>query len=95
MNWTLIINTIVCILGTIGGVLFAGASVISIANMTVPWRSMLIVAAFLVPVAFVVSGVGAWVANQWGSSQAVIGLIALPWVYGVVFVVLMLVSFKQ
>jgi len=44
------------VLGTIGGLLFAGASIISIANMTVPWRGPLIVAALLVPVAFVVSG---------------------------------------
>ena len=92
MQLTLIINSIVCVVGTIVGVLFAGASIISIANMTVPWRGMLIVAALLVPVAFVVSGIGAWLA---GSPQVAIGLIALPWIYGVVFVLLMLVSFKQ
>ena len=92
MRLTLIINSIVCVVGTIVGVLFAGASIISIANMTVPWRGALIVAALLVPVAFVVSGVGAWLA---GSTQVAIGLVALPWIYGVVFVLLMLVSFKQ
>jgi hypothetical protein len=95
MQLTLIINSIVCVVGTIVGVLFAGASIISIANMTVPWRGALIVAALLVPVMFVVAGIGAWVANGRGSSQATIGLIAMPWIYGVVFVIVMLVSFKS
>ena len=95
MQTTLIINSIVCVVGTVVGLLFAGASIISIANMTVPWTGALIVAALLVPVAFVVSGIGAWVANGRGSSQVAIGLIALPWAYGLVFVVAMLVSFKQ
>jgi len=94
MQLAIIINSIVCVLGTIGGLLFAGASIISIANMTVPWRGPLIVAALLVPVAFVVSGIGAWLANGRGSAQLAIGLIALPWLYAVVFVILMLVSFK-
>jgi hypothetical protein len=44
---------------------------------------------------FMVSGIGAWLAYMWGSTQLVIGLIALPWLYGVIFVILMLVSFKQ
>jgi hypothetical protein len=92
MRMTLIINSIVCVLGTIGGLLFAGASIISIANMTVPWREALLVAAMLVPVMFVVSGIGAWLAS---SVPLMIGLIALPWVYGLVFVICMLVSFKQ
>jgi hypothetical protein len=95
MQTTLIINSIVCVVGAVVGVLFAGASIISIANMTVPWTGALIVAALLVPVAFVVSGIGAWVANGRGSSQVAIGLIALPWIYGVVFVIVMLMSFKS
>jgi hypothetical protein len=95
MQLALIINSIVCVVGTVVGVLFAGASIISIANMTVPWTGALIVAAVLVPVAFVVSGIGAWVANGRGSSQVAIGLIALPWIYGVVFVIVMLMSFKS
>jgi hypothetical protein len=95
MQLTLIINSVVCVVGTLVGVLFAGASIISIANMTVPWRGLLLVAALLVPVAFVVSGIGAWLAYSQGSTQVAVGLIALPWVYGVVFVVAMLVSFKQ
>jgi hypothetical protein len=95
MQTTLIINSIVCVVGTVVGLLFAGASIISIANMTVPWTGALIVAALLVPVAFVVSGIGAWVANGRGSSQVAIGLIALPWIYGVVFVIVMLMSFKS
>ena len=89
---TMIINTIVCIIGTIVGVLFAGASIISIANMSVPWRGALIVAALLVPVMFVVSGIGAWLAS---SPQLFYGMVALPWVYGVIFMICMLVSFKQ
>jgi hypothetical protein len=92
MRLTLIINSIVCVVGAIGGLLFAGGSIISIANMTVPWRGALLVAALLIPVAFVVSGVGAWLAS---STPVMIGLIALPWVYGLIFVLCMLVSFDQ
>jgi hypothetical protein len=92
MHLALIINSIVCVVGAIGGLLFAGASIISIANMTVPWREALIVAALLVPVAFVVSGVGAWLTS---SIPITIGFVILPWAYGLVFVICMLVSFKQ
>ncbi|HEY0736199.1 MAG TPA: hypothetical protein VGD69_14890 [Herpetosiphonaceae bacterium] len=60
--------------------------------MTVPWRGALIVAALLVPVAFVVSGIGTWLVS---STTLITGLIALPWIYGFVFVVLMLVSFRS
>ena len=81
--------------GTIGGLLFAGGSIVSIANMTVPWSGMLVVAALLVPIAFIVSGIGAWLAYGQGFSQVAIGLIAMPWLYAVVFVLLMLVSFKS
>jgi hypothetical protein len=92
MQLALIINSIVCVVGSIVGVLFAGASIISIANMKVPWTGALIVAALLVPVAFVISGIGVWLVS---SNAVVIGLIALPWIYGLVFVGFMLVSFKQ
>ena len=95
MQLALIINSIVCVVGAIVGVLFAGASIISIANMTVPWSGALLVAAILVPVAFVVSGIGAWLAAGLGAPQIAIGFIALPWVYSVVFVVAMLMSFKS
>jgi hypothetical protein len=94
MQWGLIINSVVCVLGTMAGFLFAGASAISIANMTVPWRGPLLVAAFLVPVMFVVSGIGAWITHARDSSQATTMLIALPWAYGVVFVIGMLLSFR-
>ena len=67
MQLALIINSIVCVVGVIVGVLFAGASIISIANMTVPWSGALLVAAILVPVAFVVSGIGAWLADGLGA----------------------------
>jgi hypothetical protein len=94
MHLALVINSIVCVLGTIGGLLFAVASIISIANMKVAWTTALIVAALLIPVTFVVSGFGAWAAYARGSTQLTIGLIALPWVYGLAFVIAMLVSFK-
>ena len=92
MHLALIINSVVCLVGAIGGLLFAGASIISIANMTVPWSGALIVAALLVPVAFVVSGIGAWLTS---STSVMISFISLPWAYGFVFVICMLVSFKQ
>lgn len=94
MQLLLIINSIVCVVGTIVGFLFAGGSIVSIANMEVSWTGWLIVAALLVPVMFVISGIGAWLASAQGSTQLVIGLVALPWLYLVVFVLLMLVSFK-
>jgi hypothetical protein len=92
MSLMLIINSVVCLVGAVGGLLFAGGSIVSIANMTVPWTGALIVAALLIPVAFVVSGIGAWLVS---SNTAMIALIALPWAYGLVFVICMLVSFKQ
>lgn len=92
MRLIAIINSIVCIVGVIGGLLFAGASIISIANMTVPWRGALLVASFLVPVAFIVSGVGVWLID---SMPILVGLVILPWAYGLLFVICMLVSFKQ
>ena len=92
MKLALIVNSVVCVLGLLGGVMFAGASIISIANMTVPWRGALLIGAFLVPLAFLVAGIGAWFA---GSRSLTIGLMALPWAYGLVFVGCMLVSFKN
>jgi hypothetical protein len=94
MQLAVIINSIVCAVGAIAGLLFAGASIISIANMTVSWSGRLIVAALLVPAAFVVSGIGAWLAASQGAAQLAIGFIGLPWVYGAIFIVLMLVAFK-
>ena len=90
-----IINSVVCVVGTLAGVLFAGASIISIANMTVPWRVALLVAAMLIPVMFVVSGIGTWFAYGRASQPFTIGLVALPWVYGLVFVVVMYFSFDM
>jgi hypothetical protein len=95
MHPIVIINGIVCAVGAAVGLLFAGGSIISIANMTVPWRGWLVVAALLVPVAFVVSGIGVWQADAWGVTQLAIGLVAFPWLYAVVFVLLMLMSFKN
>jgi len=95
LNITLIINSIVCLLGTAAGLMLAMGSIISIANMKVPWANLLIVAALGVPVAFAVSGIGAWIAHGRGAGSFVTGLIAFPWIYVAVFVVLMLVSFKS
>lgn len=90
----LLINTIICVIGILAGVLFAGASLISIANMTVPWRGFLLVAALLIPIMFLVSGVGTWLAYDRVSFSIVISLVALPWLYGGAFVLLMLGSFR-
>ncbi len=94
MRLTLIINSFVCLGGTAAGLLFAGGSIISIANLNVPWQQLLLVAALLLPVAFVVSGIGSWLAYTYGFAHLVIGLIALPWLYLLVFVILMLISFQ-
>ncbi|KAM3096432.1 hypothetical protein ACKFKG_10795 [Phormidesmis sp. 146-35] len=92
------INSIVSIVGTVVGVLFAGGSIISIANMTnmtLAWRGWLVRFALLVPIAFVVSGVGVWLANAQGANQVAVGLVALPWLYAAGFVFLMVASFEK
>ncbi len=94
MGIAVLLNIAVCVLGVVGGIWFAAASAISIANMTVPWRGALLVAGLLVPVAFAVSGLGAWLAQSSGASALALGLIALPWVYGLAFVGAMLLTFK-
>ena len=94
MYLALIINSIVCVLGAVIGLFFAGGSIISIANMNVSWSGWLVTAALLVPVMFVVSGIGAWLAHARNIQQLTIGLIALPWLYAVVFICLMLISFQ-
>lgn len=94
MHLIIIVNSIVCVLGMVIGLLFAGASVISIANMTVPWRDWLLGAALLVPVMFVIGGIGAWQADLRDATQLTLGFVAFPWLYVVVFVLVMLVSFK-
>jgi hypothetical protein len=94
MPLPVVINSIVCLAGTVLGVLFAGASIVSIANMKVAWVEVLLVAALLVPVMFVVSGIGVWLAYAQAPLPVVMGLVALPWLYGGAFVVLMLRSFE-
>jgi hypothetical protein len=95
MQLTLIVNSVVCLVGTLVGLLFAGGSIISIANMTVPWARLLLVAALLIPVAFLGSGVGAWLAYRWSGTELAWTLIALPWLYVAAFVAAMLLSFRQ
>lgn len=95
MHLSILINSVVCLVGAIAGAAFALGSIISIANMKVAWASWLLGAAVLVPVAFVVAGVGAWLADSQGADRLVIAMIALPWVYGLAFVAAMLVSFRQ
>jgi hypothetical protein len=89
-----VINSIVCVAGAALGVLLAGASIISIANMKVAWVEVLLVAALLVPGMFVVSGIGVWLTYGQASPAVVMGLVALPWLYGAAFVILMLRSFE-
>ena len=93
MRLTVIINSVVCLVGAVLAGLFTGGSVVSIATMQVPWAGALLVAALLLPVAFLVSGIGAWLAYGWGTPQLVIGLVALPWLYSVALVLAMLISF--
>ena len=94
MPLAIIINSIVCVIGAILGLFFTAGSIISIANTKVPWAGSLLIAALLIPVTFVVSGVGAWLANGYGAGQVAVGLIALPWLYGLCFVVLMVVALR-
>lgn len=95
MRLMLIINSVVALVGAVGGFYLAGASIISIANMRVPWVGALLVAALLLPITFVVSGVGAWLAEWQGMHRLAVGLIALPWCYTAGFVLAMLISFRR
>jgi hypothetical protein len=95
MHLALVINSIVCVIGTVLGLIFAGGSIVSIANMNVPWSGILLIIAVLLPLTFVLSGVGAWIVLGWGFSQVAIGLIAFPWLYVISFSILMINSFPS
>jgi hypothetical protein len=88
------IHTVVSLLGIPFGIFVASGSAISIANMQVPWAAGLLVAAFGIPVVFGVSGLGAWLAYLFGAQSFIPYLAAMPWVYLVLFVVAMLVTFR-
>lgn len=91
----LIINTLISIAGVVGGMFLATGSVISIANMsTISWAGYLLMMAFGVPVMFGISGVGGWIAHWMGWGNAIIGLVALPWVFLALFIVAMLLTFS-
>ncbi len=89
----LILNTIFCIIGTLGGVFLASGSIISIANMQVSWAVVLLWMAILVPVMFVVSGIGGWVLFALRATQWLGWMIGLPWGFAVLFVLAMLATF--
>ena len=93
-SMSLWINTVVSVLGVLVGAFLAMGSVISIANMQISWSGALLVSAMLVPVAFAISGIGAWWAYSLDAYQWVHYLMALPWVYLVMFVMAMFVAFK-
>lgn len=94
MPLPLVVYSLVCAVGALLGLLLAGASIVSIANMQVPWAAWLLVAAFLLPVTFVISGVGVWLAHGRAAPSVVAALVALPWLYGLLFVLAMLRSFE-
>lgn len=95
MQLTLMINSVVCVLGAAGGLKFAIGSILTLIDTNVRWRGPLVVAALLMPVLFVVSGIGAWLAYSRAANQLAIGLVVLPWAYGVLFVLAMLASIKS
>lgn len=88
------INTLVAVLGTLVGVFFASGSVISIANMKVAWAGALLVAAIAVPVMFAVSGIGVWLAYAFAKPEWIGYLVGLPWLYLMLFIIAMFISFK-
>ncbi len=93
MTWLVWLNTVICILGTAAGVMVASGSVISIANMQVSWAWLLMVAAFLIPVMFVIGGVSGWIAYAFEAKSWLIACIVLPWAYLAAFVAAMLATF--
>jgi hypothetical protein len=88
------INTVISLLGIPLGLFIASGSTISIANMQVPWAAGLLIAAFGIPVAFGLSGIGAWLAYLLGGNHLIPYLVAMPWIYLAGFVVAMLITFK-
>lgn len=88
------VNTVICILGILLGIFFASSSIMSIANMPVAWAGALLVAAILVPVMFLVSGLGTWGVYAFNHPEWINYLIGLPWVYLLLFVAAMLMTFK-
>jgi hypothetical protein len=88
------INTVVSLLGIPFGLFIASGSTISIANMQVPWAAGLMIAAFGIPVVFGLSGVGAWLAYLLGGPQFIPLMVALPWMYLVLFALAMLLTFR-
>ena len=95
MHLTLVIHSILCVLGLLGGGMLTVASVISIANMKVPWVTALLVAAVLLPVMFLASGLGAWMAYHGHCFRLTLALVAWPWVYTAGFVTAMWFSFDS
>ena len=47
--WLVLINTVISVAGVVLGIFVASGSVISIANMQVPWAAALLLAAFKCP----------------------------------------------
>jgi hypothetical protein len=93
--WLVIINTLISIVGVMGGIMLASGSIMSIANMsTISWAGTLLLMAFGVPVMFGISGIGAWIAYAFAWNQAIPWLIALPWVFLAVFIAAMLLTFQ-
>jgi hypothetical protein len=88
------INTVISLLGIPLGLFIASGSTISIANMQVPWAAGLLIAAFGIPVAFGLSGIGAWLAYLFGANPFIPYLVAMPWIYLALFVVAMLITFR-
>ena len=86
--WVVILNTLVSIAGAMLGSVIASASVVGITNLSrpVPWGTALLVAAYGISVLFIVSGIGAWVMYWLESARWVRYLIALPWVYLILFI---------
>lgn len=91
----LCVNTVVSLIGVGLGAFLAVGSVISIANMQLSWAGFLLIMAIGVPITFVISSIGGWWAYSESATQLVTYLIAFPWIYLTVFVVVMLVSLKQ
>lgn len=92
--WLLWINTVISILGIPLGIFIASGSAISIANMQVPWATSLMIAAFGIPLAFGISGIGAWLVHLFGAPQLIPYLAIMPWAYLVLFIVAMVLTFN-
>ena len=86
---SLSVHSPVCKLGVLFESILAMPRIMSIANMAHPLGTLLFLTALLVPVSFIASGIGAWMAKAKGTPTVVSRLVIYPWLYILAFLMVM------